>query len=373
MAVTIVEKTTCCGCASCVSICPTKALSMSKDYKGFYYPHLDNEGCLNCGKCERVCPIQNLSDGIKVNKAFAAWTKVPNPQSTSGGVAYQVSKEFVLRGGVVYGCASSSGKVRHIRVENPEEVKVLCGSKYVQSDMSSVYELIREDLNQGNRVLFVGVPCQAYAVKNYFKSRHQNLYLMDILCHGVPSQQMLDEHIATFSKGRTVESISFRDGEEYCLSVSGKGWNRKARFLHDSFIAGFLNSVSLRESCMDCQFAGDIRYSDVTVGDFWGLGSEATFEYEHPTKVSLVIPSTEKGMELLSMVKDGVVIYERSAREAIDGNYPLRGSAKPNTRYKLFSMLYRIVPFGHAVTLSILDIYVKKPFHMLQRLICKRK
>lgn len=373
MAVTVTDKTKCCGCGSCVAICPTHSLSLSTDKKGFCYPRIARDNCTDCGKCERICPILNPIGALKIDKAFAAWAIEQNSLSTSGGTAYLVSKEFVLDGGIVYGCSAVSGKVRHIRVSTLEEVKELCGSKYVQSELTLIYQQIKDDLTNGYKVLFIGVPCQVAAIRNHFKNSIQNLFLIDILCHGVPSQQMLNDHLEPYAKGRRIESISFRNGEEYRLNVHGDGWNRKARFLHDSFIAGFLNSITLRESCTACHFVGEKRYSDVTIGDFWGLGSKIPFNHEHPGKVSMVLPLTDKGLKLLATIRDEAVFYERPVQEAIAGNYPLRVSAKRTWRYRLFTTLYKALPFDLAVTITLLDIYIKKPFQILIRQLCKRK
>lgn len=315
----------------------------------------------------------NLSEGVSAHRAFAAWAKVPNIRSTSGSVAYQASVAFILQGGVVYGCVESAGKVKHIRVSTTEEVDALCGSKYVQSDISAVYKQIKEDLKNGIRVLFIGVPCQVYAVKMHFRQSLDTLYLMDILCHGVPSQQMLDEHLASIAKGREIKSISFRDGDEYCMKIVGNGWERRASFLHDAYIAGFLNSITLRESCVSCRFASGVRYSDITIGDFWGLGSNEPFDVIHPSKVSLVIPSSQKGQEIINYLVESVEFYERPIEEAINGNYPLRGSAKRTFRYRLFDVLYKFLPFDAAVRLSLLDVYSKKLFQIIARKLCRRK
>lgn len=367
------DKTKCCGCASCVAVCQTHSLSMHKDRKGFSYPTLNTKSCVDCGKCVRVCPIQNQPAASHAEIAYATWATTPNPLSTSGGIAYQISKEFVSRGGIVYGCSSASTKVSHIRVSSVDSLNDLCGSKYVQSDISFVYERMKDDLESGNKVLFISVPCQVAAIRNHFRNRLQNIYLMDILCHGTPSQQMFDEHISSIAKGRTIKSISFRDGDDYRLKVSGEGWNREASFLHDSYIAGFLNSITLRESCTECLFASDDRCSDITIGDFWGLGARIPFTNEHPNKVSLSLPLTEKGTELMAMVKEEIVTYERPVQEAVEGNYPLRVPAKRTFRYSLFNCLYKFMPFGIAVRLCLLDVYAKKSFQIISRRICRRR
>ena len=56
----ITDKTKCCGCTACYSICPSKCISMLPDKEGFLYPVMDAARCVECGACERVCPYNNL-------------------------------------------------------------------------------------------------------------------------------------------------------------------------------------------------------------------------------------------------------------------------------------------------------------------------
>lgn len=51
-------KTDCCGCTSCYSICPQKAIFMVEDEEGFEYPKIDESKCVCCYKCVNVCPIK---------------------------------------------------------------------------------------------------------------------------------------------------------------------------------------------------------------------------------------------------------------------------------------------------------------------------
>ena len=51
------NKTECCGCTACFSICPVSAIEMIPDEEGFEYPFIHVEKCLICKKCLDVCPI----------------------------------------------------------------------------------------------------------------------------------------------------------------------------------------------------------------------------------------------------------------------------------------------------------------------------
>lgn len=88
--------------------------------------------------------------------------------SSSGGVATALSEEVIRCGGVVYGAAFDPHfVVRHVRIENVQELPQLRGSKYIQSDMDSTIRNILEDLSPNRIVLFIGTPCQVDGVRRY--------------------------------------------------------------------------------------------------------------------------------------------------------------------------------------------------------------
>ena len=59
------------------------------------------------------------------------------------------------------------------------------------------------------------------------------------------------------------------------------------------YFAAFLYGISLRESCYSCKYAKPERISDITIGDFIGLGKYVYFN--HPKEnVSAVLLNTEK-------------------------------------------------------------------------------
>ena len=51
------EKTLCCGCTACYSVCPKKAIEMISDEEGFEYPFIIEDNCIRCYQCISVCPI----------------------------------------------------------------------------------------------------------------------------------------------------------------------------------------------------------------------------------------------------------------------------------------------------------------------------
>ena len=96
----------------------------------------------------------------------------------------------------MYGCSGMDIRhVRHVRISRMEELDLLKGSKYVQSDLGLTFKQIRGDLKVGKEVLFVGTPCQVGGLKTYLRKDYDNLITADLVCHGVPSQQLLNDNI----------------------------------------------------------------------------------------------------------------------------------------------------------------------------------
>lgn len=52
------EKSFCCGCGACSSICPTGAIAMKADEKGFLYPVIEETVCIRCQRCLNVCAFK---------------------------------------------------------------------------------------------------------------------------------------------------------------------------------------------------------------------------------------------------------------------------------------------------------------------------
>lgn len=58
------DKSECCGCAVCYSICPRLAIEMISDDQGFMYPKIMAEKCIMCYKCLKVCAFKKTAERI---------------------------------------------------------------------------------------------------------------------------------------------------------------------------------------------------------------------------------------------------------------------------------------------------------------------
>lgn len=371
-------KRDCCGCNACAEICPKRCITMTEDKKGFLYPRVDTETCIECGLCERVCPFPPKPEQKqRPSTAYAAWANDPDIHATSssGGAAYVLSANMIKKGGVAYGCWADGLNVSHIRVDKINDLHRLQGSKYVQSNIRDVFSRVKHDLATGLDVLFTGTPCQVAGLKNYLGKDYDNLLLADLICHGVPSQKMLREHVATVAPGRNIDHISFRDGNSYLITLKGENeelyrvdfWEDTFR---DKYFKGFMSGITYRPSCHNCPYACPDRISDITIGDFWGLKAE-TLPETAGRGISVLLPSTQKGQSAISEIAGCMTLIKRPAAEAIAGNSQLRHPVNRCLSARIFSILYPVMQFDCAVKAALIPIRLRSAAWRIKKMLLK--
>ncbi len=352
----------CTGCAACMNRCTKQCIEMKPDdLLGHLYPVIDHDKCVDCGACQKVCPANNEPVLRKPLTAYAGWDKNDSEYitSTSGGAASAFARYIIRNGGVVYGCAMMPNiEVRHIRVDNLDDIAKLKGSKYVQSEMGMNYRSVKEDLRHGRQVLFIGTPCQVAGVKAYVGEKNgANLYTVDLICHGTPPLAFLRKHILKKTKGQVPDQILFRQGAYLLLLLlRGKELYRSSLFeqrYEDTYYNAFFDGFSYRDSCNTCRYAQPNRVSDVTIGDFWGLKEDLPLK--HPHGCSVLLPATEKGMELIDGIRSEFNLFERTVDEAVNNNDQLRHPKEANFRIRLFKKILPTVGVYNAYKLCMMD------------------
>lgn len=331
-----VENMCCCACTACASICPKGAITMAPDENGFVYPVVDESKCVRCGLCERVCAYRNDVPPVsqkKVSVAVSGCTDVR--ESASGGLFAALAQTVIDRGGAVYGCAMiyEKGQLwpRHICVTERRDLIRLKGSKYVQSDLTGMYPDVRRRLAEGQTVLFSGTPCQVAGLKGFLRKEYENLFTVDIICHGVPGGKLFRDYISFEEKKRGAKITSFRFRDK------SQGWKLHGAMTLDSgetvyfepeessYYQMFLNSYTYRENCYSCPYASDHRPGDVTIGDYWcvelvhpELLRENGGQLDHESGTSCLIVNNERGEQLLRQFGQGIVrwpsTYENVAK-----------------------------------------------------------
>lgn len=375
MSVSKKNKIDCCGCNACAEICPKHCIAIKHDEYGFLYPEVDESLCIECGACERVCPFPASEGDLEYPlKAFAAWANDEKAyeRSSSGGAAYVIGHTILSEGGVVYGCASDGLDIRHVRVDRLEDLPKLQGSKYVQSDVCGLFSQVRTDLKDGRKVVFIGTPCQVAGLKKFIKKVPDNLLLVDLICHGTPSQQMLREHIAHIVGDKKINKITFRRGNSYILDIESNGkkiWdaNLWESPYKDMYLHAFIKGCNSRPCCHHCTFARPERVSDITIGDFWGLGEGSPRPKDSEMGISVILPATEKGLAIMKVIKSQMTLVERPVSEAISGNSQLHEPLGESNDSRRFMQLYPRLSFDRAMQAVVLKKMVKYRLKIMLR------
>lgn len=344
----------CTGCAACANLCPQNAIRMQDgDQLGHIRPEIAQELCIDCGLCQKQCPTVHPVKEVRAEKAYAVWSIEEDDRfsSASGGAASVFYQKIIEEGGVAVGCCFDKNcDLQFMLAETAEEAKQFKSSKYVQSRVGDVFRRIKTLLLQDEKVLFIGTPCQTAGLLSFLGKDYGNLISVDLICHGVPSQKLLKEHIrAKEQKAQsTANRLTFRYGADWELTLySGDMIFYKKRRETDLYFIGFLNALFYRQSCYSCAYAKPERVSDLTIGDFWGIGKEKPFA--HPVeKVSVVLPNTLKGAAFLESCREKLFMEERTVDEAVAGNAQLRRPCEPHTNREKFQKLYPKLGFEGA-------------------------
>ncbi len=255
----------CCGCSACASKCPKSAISMRYDQEGFLYPVVESKRCVECGVCLNVCPINDKENLLKpYKKTYAGYS-----------------------------------------LNNKEDLFAFASSKYVQSEKNDIYKQVETRLKQGQYVLFIGCPCDVYAMKKYLGKVYGTFLSCELVCMGVSSYKIAEAYKNYAekkykSKLRRINARSKRKGwfvphleEEY------ENGQIMCNTLYGTFL-GYGMQVYNRPSCFSCKFRGENGVGDIRVGDFWGI--KETDSYWNPKGVSCIFIRTENGEKALKLL-----------------------------------------------------------------------
>ena len=343
-------KSECCACTACDQACPVDAISFTKDEEGFLYPSINKDKCLDCGLCERVCPVEHPNySNTETPEVYAAMVKEveQRKKSSSGGMFYAIASWILNQGGKVYGATMDENhQVKHIGVDNFEDLNLLRGSKYVQSDLQQVFADIKKELKAGRWCYFVGTGCQVAGLKSFLRKDYDTLLTSDLVCHGVPSQWLFNQHIKYLEekyKGK-VYDYQFRNNEGwggceifYITNHNGKTRRYKLPSYDLSpYLYSFMCGMTSRYSCYECPFARIPRQGDITLADYWGV-KEFFPEMDDSKGVSMILVNSSNGQKVWNDVKVDN-IFERSCKEAAakcNGNL-IEPTSMPIIRTKVY-------------------------------------
>ena len=378
----------CSCCSACASVCPTSSISMREDKEGFLQPHIDSNTCIKCHKCENTCPIikpVRIAEDYET-RAFAVMNKDEDVRlrSSSGGVFYALAKWTIRQGGVVFGARfDENWEVVHDYTETIDGIVPFMRSKYVQSRIGETYKQAKAFLQSCRQVLFVGTPCQIGGLHTYLGKDYDNLIMVDIICHGVPSPKVWREFLADKVQGDKVLDVNFRDKREgwkdfQCVTTTTTTTTREKQY-ENLFFRGFLNNVYLRRSCYDCQFKHLHRVSDITMADYWGI-QDFCLEMDDNKGTSAVFIHSAHGEQVLNQISNDILQKEQDINNVLVCNSMMTQSVALPSKRKRFYFYYRLLPFPLSKYVIDKDwmikrIYrkIKKTFQKVYKRLCKNK
>lgn len=368
-------KNECCGCTVCYDVCPVSAISLKIDNEGFVYPDVDDNKCIKCGLCSKVCAFGNRkleekSDKLPTTVVAKHVDKDTRMKGSSGSIFIAVSDYILDNGGSVYGCVlNDEFKAVHMRATTKETRDLMCRSKYVQSDIKGIFPQIENDLAEKRMVLFSGTACQVDSLHSYLKYKKSDvskLYTIDLICHGVPSPKMYEDYFKWSEKKHNgkITDFSFRDKE-------ARGWNshfesfviNNKKYVKGIYRELFYTNCPLRPSCYNCKYVSVNRYSEITIGDAWGIKKNLPHLYDD-TGVSTVIINNDKGKELFEKIKSCFEYENVSLELLLQPN--LQHASQPKKDREQFWKTYEQ---------GGIDLLIKKyaPYSIVNRLFRKIK
>lgn len=229
----------------------------------------------------------------------------------------------------------------HIRADSTEERNRMRGSKYIQSRLGNTFKNVKVDLDAQRSVLFSGTSCQVAGLEKYLGKEYDNLFCVDIVCHGVPSKKVWDAylHWQEQKNHSKISSVDFRNKKIF-------GWHDHVETLYFEngkstssrvFKELFYGHTVLRPSCYECPYKSVMHPGDITIADYWGIEKVAP-EFDDNKGVSLVLVNNEAGKKAFEIVKvkEGLIWKQTKLEDSMQP--PLKDPfPKPDNREQFWS------------------------------------
>lgn len=340
----------CYGCGACELICPKSAIHLKSSSDGFKMPVIKEKLCVNCGLCNEICIYEKAPQPDSDRKIFdcscyAVYLKEKEiVNSASGGAFYGLALEGLAAGYEICGCIwDHKMRAAHVITSDPEVIRKMRGSKYMQSDLGSCYYTIRERLRDGKKVLFSGTPCQIAALHR-IAGYHKNLITIGLICEGVASPAVFEKWIEYLEnrQGSGIADINLRKKGRFgwkspssCYRFKNHEKKEQLAFHTDIYMYNYIQGLFMRNSCYNCQYKGDRITADLIIGDCWSA-SEKQIKKNNNKGISVLITRTEKGSIFFENSVHRFKIENYSVAALISKNMPLVQPIRKNFDRDLF-------------------------------------
>ncbi len=365
----------CVGCGTCTVICPTNAIEMRINDRGFFEAVVDNSKCTACKLCLEVCPsyvidfdeINNFvfnkraSDDLIGNymRFYVGHAKDSSiyKSGQSGGLvtallAFALEKGFIDGAIVTKMVEPDPLHPKVIIAKNKEELLSATRSKYCSAPVNME---IKEILKRDGKYAVVGLSCQIYALRKLERLipqlKDKIVLHMGLFCSHVLSLKVINflSYKASVHK-EDIAKFDYRAKE-------WRGWPGDVLFKLKNGTTKFLprNYRMLTKNFFTpwrCKMCYDHlnEFADVSFGDAWL--PEVVRQRKGET---IVITRTKRGENLIQKAKEeGVIEVREVSRTTL-----MQAQKNSITRKKnwLKAHLYVAKLFGRAVP----NYYVKYP------------
>lgn len=294
-------------------------------------------------------------------------------ESRSGGVFTALSDQVLKRNGVVYGVVLRNNILaEHTRAIDSAGRDAMRGSKYIQSSTKNTFKEVQADLLEGKSVLYTGTSCQIAGLKEFLKNaKQENLYCIDIVCHGVPSPIIWKDYVHFLEKKlkSTCTNVDFRDKKTFgwtahyeTLTFRSNLFRWERKYHSDIFKKLFYDHYTLRPSCYKCPYKSIAHPGDITIADYWGIQKAAPELYDNKG-ISLVLINNEKGQELFESIKPYVIFKPTKIEDSMQP--PLTAPFAEPTDRAFFWEDYHAMPFGRLLNKYVKNKGIRGFFHRL--------
>ncbi|MDY6930782.1 MAG: Coenzyme F420 hydrogenase/dehydrogenase, beta subunit C-terminal domain [Halobacteriota archaeon] len=179
----VISSGLCTGCGACEALCPYRAVTVREhpngDLKcvncylikkyGSNIPYSSaavvGENCEDCYACQRVCPALSGFPEDEFDNALKVFSGKSKIEGQDGGVVSRIIESLLEQDYldcVVSVVRDGKWKGSPILITDASDVKKVAGTKYTASP---VLALLRDAMDEYERIAVVGTPCQAQAAE----------------------------------------------------------------------------------------------------------------------------------------------------------------------------------------------------------------
>ena len=356
----------CVGCGSCVSVCPSDAVTLVDVFDEGLRPVIDPAKCVKCARCVRVCPGVGLKRmgpvELTTQKSSREWGSIlevwegraVDPEirlnGASGGVVTAMGLYCLEReeaAGVLHIGGSAERPLENVSVLSKSRAELLgcCGSRYSPAAACERLDLIGR---AEGPCVFIGKPCDVAGVRKSqcidgAVGKNVNLAI-SLFCAGTSGSAGVAALLAAMEiEPDDVERIDYREGGwPGSTTVRLKGGNGDVRRMSYARAWSEMISPHIRFRCRLCPDATG-EFADIACGDPWYKLDSGGEQQQGDT---LVLVRTPRGREVLAACeRAGYIELQRSTLQAlVESQAPLL-----HKRREIFGRLLALRCAGRAV------------------------